>query len=525
MTKKTKSLVVVMAVTAMMLAACSGNGNNNGEQATAKPEATGNTNGNAGEGKQEEPVSVKVLANFGRADLTENEKAFFQKVNDALNIDFQLIIPPSSGYAEQLQLTLISGDVPDVVFFPSEQDEMFINAVRDGAVIPINSYLENSENLKNYSYEHSWEALKTMRDDNIYGVPRTSITRNDGFMVRKDWLNNLGMEIPADNEVTLEQFNEILRAFTFDDPDRDGKQDTYGVGSYVDANKVLLPVLVSELGHYGWQKSTDGSYPFMLPEYDAQSDVYKNILLYTQKLYAEGILDPDSPLNDSAAASERFKQGVTGVIRGFAGHVNAQEKVLKDIDPQAELTYLFVKGPEGKVQGTGYGTGIWGVWAVTAESEHPEKVVQAFDYMLSEEGWDYLYNGIEGVDYKLVNNEKVYNPDISRGIATSIMRRHNAPEFFLDPTKFTKAELDRVSPWVDKAVATVVTSMDKGYVPPAAREPQYMDYKLTWDELTTKIMLGDLPIDQLDKARADWYKNGGEQYLKEMNEYIQSLEN
>jgi ABC-type phosphate/phosphonate transport system substrate-binding protein len=40
MTKKTKSLVVVMAVTAMMLAACSGNGNNNGEQATAKPEAT-----------------------------------------------------------------------------------------------------------------------------------------------------------------------------------------------------------------------------------------------------------------------------------------------------------------------------------------------------------------------------------------------------------------------------------------------------------------------------------------------------
>jgi putative aldouronate transport system substrate-binding protein len=527
MKTNSRSVAMVFIVLVLLLTACSGNkGDTGGKGATATPTATTNQeNGKGEDNKKEDPVSIKILANFGRADLTEYEKAFFKKVEEALNIKLDIIIPPASGYVEQLQLTLVSGDVPDAVFFPSEQDEMFINAVKDGAVIPINSYLDKSDNLKAYSYEHSWDALKTLQDENIYGIPRTSISRNDGFIVRKDWLDKLGIEIPADNEVTLEQFNEILRAFTFDDPDKNNRKDTYGVGSFVDKNKVLQPVLLSELGHYGWQKADGGEYPYTLPEYDTQGEVYKNILLYTKKLYEEGSLDPDSPINDSAAASDRFKQGVTGVLRGFAGHVNAQEKVLKEINPQAELTYLFVKGPDNKVQGTGFGTGIWGVWTVTAKSKHPEKVVQVFDYMLSDEGWDYLYYGVEGVDYTIVNGEKAYKPDVSRGIATGIMRRHNAPEFFLEPSKFTKEELDRVKPWVDKAVATVITSLDKGFVPPAARQPNYMDYKLNWDELTTRMMLGDLPIEQLDQVRENWYKNGGELFMQEMNEFIKSLPN
>ena len=48
-------------------------------------------------------------------------------------------------------------------------------------------------------------------------------------MIRQDWLDNLGLDMPE----TFEEFKEVMRAFTEDDPDGNGVDDTYGfVSSY-----------------------------------------------------------------------------------------------------------------------------------------------------------------------------------------------------------------------------------------------------------------------------------------------------
>ncbi|WP_214627390.1 extracellular solute-binding protein [Paenibacillus agaridevorans] len=520
---RTKKMATILA-SLLLLAACS---SNNGNSTQPSVTATANNTGSNSSGAAEEsgdPVKIQIMANVLAADSPDNQKAFVEVLNKKLNVELDFLAPPASGYEEQLQLTLVSGELPDVIFFPSEQDEIFLNAVNDGAVIPLNDYLDQSSNLMKYSYERSWEALKTLRDGNVYGIPRTSITRYDGFFVRQDWMDNLGIEMPENNEFTVEEFTELLRKFTFDDPDGNKQNDTYGYGTYLNASKVLEPVLLSELGHLGWQNYGDGEYAYTLPEYDRNSDIYKNVLQYTRDAYKEGIIDPDSPINNVDAASDRFSRGITGVIRGFVGQVKSRQAKMQETNPKAELAYVTVKGPDGEVKGGVYGTGIWGVWAITSEAESPEKAVEVFDYLLSDEGWDLVSNGIENIHYKFEGGKKVYFDDASRGLYTlrSIVRRHDDPSFFMSPASYSEEDIQEALPAIQKSVDAAVSSLDQGYTPPAARQPNYMDYKLTWDELTTRMMLGDLPLEQLEQVRDDWYKNGGEQYMKEMNEFIQS---
>lgn len=77
---------------------------------------------------------------------------------------------------------------------------------------------------------------------------------------------------------------------------------------------------------------------------------------------------------------------------------------------------------------------------------------------------------------------------------------------------------------MDRSIETVVFSLDQGYIPPAAKDPVFMDFKLIWDETITKIMIGELPVDAFDALLEEWYAKGGEQYVKEMNEYIASTQ-
>ncbi|WP_347835768.1 hypothetical protein [Gracilibacillus sp. JCM 18860] len=46
-----------------------------------------------------------------------------------------------------------------------------------------------------------------------------------GIIYRKDWAENLGLEAPT----TTDEFMEMVRAFTEDDPDGNGKDDTFGL--------------------------------------------------------------------------------------------------------------------------------------------------------------------------------------------------------------------------------------------------------------------------------------------------------
>src|SRR4030042_2784638 len=68
-------------------------------------------------------------------------------------------------------------------------------------------------------------------DGKMYGLPDPGqIPPTDGLVIRKDWLDKLGLAMPK----TMDELIEVARKFTNDDPDGNGKNDTYGFGAYPD---------------------------------------------------------------------------------------------------------------------------------------------------------------------------------------------------------------------------------------------------------------------------------------------------
>jgi putative aldouronate transport system substrate-binding protein len=505
---------VSVAAALLFTSACGG-----GTEPAKTPAAEGNSSAS------KEPVKLKMMANHEQANLSETDKKFVEMLEKKTNTKLEFEIPPTTGYKERLQLMLASGDYPDIVFFPATSEQAFINAVKDGIVIPVNDYLSSAKNLTKYSYQASWDALKVNQDGKIYGIPRTSVTRNDAFWVRKDWLANVGITIPADSQVTIDQFTDILRKFTLNDPDKNGKNDTYGYAGFVDGNKVLQPILTSQFGLFQWQKAPAGSkYEYMDATYDPSGAAFKKALTYTANLQKEKLLDPDSATNDGVKARERFWRGIAGVYPGFAGHYTWHTEEMRKLNPNVDLTYVFVKNEDGKVSGIGYGTGLWGFWGITKASKNPQKAVELLDAWLADDIWKTVVEGFEGMDYNKVNGEITPIMDAPKSpIRRNSMRRNNDPEFFI--TAGTKKEIrDLIKPWMDLSFTSVVNSKHLDYVPEAAKKPNYMDYQKVWSQTIMKIIMNEQPVSKFDELLAGWYKAGGEDFVKQMNDYIKKVE-
>src|SRR5690606_14787194 len=123
--------------------------------------------------------------------------------------------------------------------------------------------------------------------DKLYAVP---FTNAGGLMpwvmaIREDWLANVGITKYPE---TVEEYHEVLRRFTFDDPDGNGQKDTYG------SHGVQLFLR----GAFG----LGGTGPSVQYYADDNGQVYatvltesyKNYLKTMQEWYAEGLIDPES---------------------------------------------------------------------------------------------------------------------------------------------------------------------------------------------------------------------------------------
>lgn len=486
-----------------------------------KPTETGEQKPAAAESAK---VSMKIMGQFASSNLSETDKLLVQSIEKATNTEIKFDIPPSTGYNERLQLSLTTGDFPDVVYFPSTNDAAFLKAVKDGVIIPIDSYLKNAENIKKYTYDVSWDALRVNNDSNIYGIPRTTVIRSDGFWLRKDWLDKLNIKIPDNNEITLDQMIEIMRKFSKEDPDGNGRHDTYGYGTAASGDKSLKPIFPNELGLYGWQESGGGEYKYMNPQYDLNSDSYTKALELSAKLFKEGLIDPDSPSIDATKALERFQSGKTGILEGFAGHYETFLNAGKKINPNFELAYVFVKNQQGQMKGLGLGTGMWGFWAVTRNAKDPQRVVDVFNYMLSDKGWDTIYTGVEGHDFKVENNKRTYvDPPLETFVRKNMVRRANDYMFFINPSMPEELK-QKLVPNIEKAVKRIVLSKDRDFTPAIAKTPPYLDFNKKFSEVTTKIIIGDADPSEYKKVLQEWHTKFGKTYLKEMNDYIGQIE-
>lgn len=98
----------------------------------------------------------------------------------------------------------------------------------DGLILPLDAYLEGNSNWLEMPL--SWrEAYKF--NGRTWAVPTSFSSKAYSRYYRSDWLNNLNRSEPY----AIDDFYEVLKAFTYDDPDGDGLPNTRGMDRFMGA--------------------------------------------------------------------------------------------------------------------------------------------------------------------------------------------------------------------------------------------------------------------------------------------------
>ena len=242
-----------------------------------------------------------------------------------------------------------------------------------------------------------------------YGLCQSgSVDRNEGVLIRKDWLEALGLSVP----VTLSDFYNVMRAFTFDDPDGDGLDNTYGFGAYIDIRAIeegLGCRFAPFFGAFGVEGTFNASKKN--PGLSIHKPEYKAALEYLHRLAVEGLIDPQWATYSKNEFRAAWKAGKFGIMRE-QNAAFAMEANYKDFDekfPEGEWILINPPvGPNGKSSVGAYATG-YRTYAVSRRAQELGKlpVIARLLEWMSTDGYTTVAYGEEAVNFMLDDNGNV----------------------------------------------------------------------------------------------------------------------
>ncbi|MDR6882427.1 extracellular solute-binding protein [Bacillus sp. 3255] len=368
------------------------------------------------------PVTVSwYQTNFAGAELkTMGEAEGFREISHktGVSLDWQHPATP-----DQLNVMLASGSYPGVIFWNiSAIPKGLRGLVDDGVAIKLNDLIDKyAPNYKKVLEKYPEIRKYTMLDDGTIAAfyqidPDPKRLAYNGFMLRKDWLEKLGMKAPS----TIEEWHTVLKAFKEKDPNGNGK---------VDEIPYILPKVsgASPLGGgsagltefaSAWG-ILDGFYKDPATGklvYGALQPQFKDFLTTMSAWYKEGLIDSEYASTDQKGRDTKLQSNLAGATYGLIGSgMGNNIKTARANTPGFSLVGAEMPiGPAGKsyyvsqemLQKTGWSA------VITTNNKNPIETVKMIDYMYSEEGNTLLNWGIEGKSYTVKDGKKQFTPEI-----------------------------------------------------------------------------------------------------------------
>lgn len=277
----------------------------------------------------EEPVTLTV---FFASTRPQNEYTAMthQYILDTIGVDVQLIQGDAANIKQQLALYISSGDMPDIVRIDYDTWKEY---AAEGAYADMSPYMQAYPEITGYvDNDDMWTYMSL--DGSIYGVPcMLNVPSSHVTWIRQDWLDAVGKAVPS----TLEEYTDVMRAFTFNDPDGNGVNDTYGFSC---ATYTYLDVLLGAFGASSEEIYTLNPGGTVMT--NAISEQYRNGLKYLRSIYQEGLLDPELFTCTYEQAQAKWGRGEMGIWGAWWSHsANAYARFgFGDLQPAAKVTAI-----------------------------------------------------------------------------------------------------------------------------------------------------------------------------------------
>ena len=194
---------------------------------------------------------------------------------------------PDTDYNDKVNLMIQGGTIPDV--FLMATGEITNKYYNSGLFAPLEDLIEEwSPSYKRILEDPVIRANVVANDGHIYATPKGEIApwlnMSDMLFINTEWLDAVGMEMPTN----LDEFYDVLVAFRDKDPNGNGQQDE--IPFTYNGDRVI-----NFMGSFGLYMDTNFS---MLDGetfvFGPQREEFRTALEYLHKLYADGLLDPES---------------------------------------------------------------------------------------------------------------------------------------------------------------------------------------------------------------------------------------
>ena len=237
-TKRNKSLSILLTIVILVgifVAGCGGQNSNDNSQPTDKQTADQKTgDNNSGDVESEDKVPV-TLTYFWDMDpkatmsmKSYEEIACFKEAEKKTGVNIEWKHPPAGQGTEQFNLMLASQDLPDLIYWSWRSISGGpAKAIEDGSIIKLNDLIDQyAPNFKAVLQENpEWKKQAILDDGTLYMFPfirgHKDLRLPDGFQMRKDWLDKLGLEVPK----TIDDWYTVLTAFKENDVNGNGDPD------------------------------------------------------------------------------------------------------------------------------------------------------------------------------------------------------------------------------------------------------------------------------------------------------------
>lgn len=231
----------------------------------------------------------------------------------------------------------------------------------------------------------NWETLK---------FEKTYIS---GPQIRKDWLDKLGLKMPT----TIDELYEVLVAFKENDCNGNGDPDDEIPYVIAGGDKRLGETMYTMAQCFGTGNSfiMDGD----TVVYGPLTDYYKDFVTFMNKLYTEGLINSDFPINEDAFNLILQDQGGFTIDAMNSGVIAAHDLLKQTDDSYNYVSMAWPTGPDGQKVGLGRSGGGGRMTAISTQCEHPEIALAWLDYAYSYAGSLNATFGIEGESYDMVN--------------------------------------------------------------------------------------------------------------------------
>lgn len=432
-------------------------------------------------------------------------------IEEATNtsIDFQWV--PDASRNERMTTALASQELADIVTFTDLQNTSVRNALESGLFWDLTDYLDAFPNLSQISQERR---ITASIEGRLYGVPLERWASRRGFTMRQDWLDNLGLDVPT----TMDELFEVARAFTEDDPDGNGIDDTVG---FVGRSEFLAMSFVNTLTYMGgpnrWRVEADGSFTHAY-----ETEAWIDNMNWWREIVDNGFIQADFLVTATADQDQLFAQGRGGMYPNLT-NIGSLRNLAEGLqgDDFALVPVNRISNGDGMYRVIAENNGVGGIFAIPKSQVETEaalmRILQFIDQLFEEEIRMLIGHGIEGVHYEfdesgalvIIDTEK-WQQDVQplgQNVAsvTRFVVQQSHPEMVLRDELILDNET--IAVFNPAMGLNSETFNERG-----ASLDQMMD------DVTLQYIMGAVDLDDYLSALEDWRNQGGRQMAEEYAE-------